>query len=122
MPFTFWAGLIGGCFLTMASHGTDQLLVQRLLMGFFYRFVAASMSADFRNLEGCNEHLVLTRPDAIQRMHQSYLDAGADLIETDTFGGIRIVECISLETDPRAENTRYLETKKRKMQHMLTRV
>jgi SSS family solute:Na+ symporter len=31
VPFTFWAGLIGGCFLTMASHGTDQLLVQRLL-------------------------------------------------------------------------------------------
>lgn len=31
MPFTFWAGVIGGCFLTMASHGTDQLLVQRLL-------------------------------------------------------------------------------------------
>jgi solute:Na+ symporter, SSS family len=31
LPFTFWAGVIGGCFLTMASHGTDQLLVQRLL-------------------------------------------------------------------------------------------
>jgi SSS family transporter len=31
VPFTFWAGVIGGCFLTMASHGTDQLLVQRLL-------------------------------------------------------------------------------------------
>ncbi len=31
LPFTFWAGLAGGCFLTMASHGTDQLLVQRLL-------------------------------------------------------------------------------------------
>jgi solute:Na+ symporter, SSS family len=31
LPFTFWAGLLGGCFLTMASHGTDQLLVQRLL-------------------------------------------------------------------------------------------
>ena len=31
VPFTFWAGLAGGCFLTMASHGTDQLLVQRLL-------------------------------------------------------------------------------------------
>jgi SSS family transporter len=30
-PFTFWAGLAGGCFLTMASHGTDQLMVQRLL-------------------------------------------------------------------------------------------
>lgn len=31
LPFTFWAGLIGGTFLTNASHGTDQLLVQRLL-------------------------------------------------------------------------------------------
>src|SRR3954454_20861180 len=31
VPFTFWAGLLGGCFLTPASHGTDQLMVQRLL-------------------------------------------------------------------------------------------
>jgi SSS family solute:Na+ symporter len=30
-PYTFWAGVIGGCFLTTASHGTDQLVVQRLL-------------------------------------------------------------------------------------------
>lgn len=30
-PYTFWAGLLGGGFLTMASHGTDQLIVQRLL-------------------------------------------------------------------------------------------
>jgi Na+/proline symporter len=29
--YTFWSGLIGGCFLTTASHGTEQLLVQRLL-------------------------------------------------------------------------------------------
>ncbi len=29
--YSFWAGLLGGCFLTMASHGTEQLLVQRLL-------------------------------------------------------------------------------------------
>ncbi|MFN7992344.1 MAG: sodium:solute symporter [Bryobacteraceae bacterium] len=29
--YTFWAGIVGGCFLTMASHGTDQLMVQRLL-------------------------------------------------------------------------------------------
>jgi len=29
--YTFWAGLAGGCFLTMSSHGTDQLMVQRLL-------------------------------------------------------------------------------------------
>ncbi|CAN5711304.1 MAG: sodium/solute symporter [Pyrinomonadaceae bacterium] len=29
--FTFWAGLMGGCFLTMSTHGTDQYLVQRYL-------------------------------------------------------------------------------------------
>ena len=30
-PYTFWAGILGGCFLTTASHGTEQLMVQRLL-------------------------------------------------------------------------------------------
>jgi 5-methyltetrahydrofolate--homocysteine methyltransferase len=42
-------------------------------------------------LEGCNEHLVLTRPDAIRSIHEGYIEAGADIIETDTFGGTRIV-------------------------------
>jgi solute:Na+ symporter, SSS family len=31
LPYTFWAGVIGGTFFTVASHGTDQLIVQRLL-------------------------------------------------------------------------------------------
>lgn len=31
IPYTFWAGIIGGAFLTTASHGVDQLIVQRLL-------------------------------------------------------------------------------------------
>src|SRR5207253_7671792 len=31
IPYSFWAGIIGGAFLTTASHGTDQLIVQRLL-------------------------------------------------------------------------------------------
>ncbi len=31
LPYTFWSGVIGGAFLTTASHGTDQLIVQRLL-------------------------------------------------------------------------------------------
>jgi SSS family solute:Na+ symporter len=30
-PYTFWAGILGGCLLTTATHGTDQLMVQRLL-------------------------------------------------------------------------------------------
>ena len=41
--------------------------------------------------EGCNEHLVFTRPDVIEAIHQGHLDAGADIIETDTFGSTAIV-------------------------------
>ncbi len=36
--------------------------------------------------EGCNEHLNLTRPDVIRAIHDGYLDAGADLISTNSFG------------------------------------
>ncbi len=42
-------------------------------------------------LEGCNENLVLTRPDVIQDVHAAYFAAGADLVETNTFGAIRHV-------------------------------
>ena len=49
--------------------------------------------ADFGgpDLEGCNENLVLTRPDVIGAVHEEYLAAGADIIETDSFGSIRHV-------------------------------
>jgi 5-methyltetrahydrofolate--homocysteine methyltransferase len=36
-------------------------------------------------LEGCNDHLVLTRPDAIQGIHESFLAVGCDVVETCTF-------------------------------------
>ncbi|HEY8165241.1 MAG TPA: methionine synthase [Gemmatimonadaceae bacterium] len=36
-------------------------------------------------LEGCNDHLVLTRPDVIQSIHESFLDVGVDVVETCTF-------------------------------------
>ncbi len=41
--------------------------------------------------EGCNELLCFTRPDVIKDIHRAYLEAGADMIETDTFGATRIV-------------------------------
>ncbi|MDQ0189333.1 methionine synthase [Alicyclobacillus cycloheptanicus] len=41
--------------------------------------------------EGCNEYLNLTRPDVIRQIHALYLEAGADLIETNTFGGTPLV-------------------------------
>ena len=42
-------------------------------------------------LEGCNENLVVTRPDAVQAVHRQFLEAGCDVIETDTFGAASIV-------------------------------
>ena len=42
-------------------------------------------------LEGCNEHLVLTRPDVVQAVHRSFLEVGCDVIETNTFGATPLV-------------------------------
>ncbi len=46
--------------------------------------------ADFGGKEGCNDYLVLTRPDVIEEVHTSFLDAGCDVLETDTFGASRL--------------------------------
>ena len=42
--------------------------------------------ADFQNHEGCNEILNITRPDIVASVHDAYLNAGVDAIETNTFG------------------------------------
>ena len=42
--------------------------------------------SDFSGYEGCNEMLNLTRPEIIAEIHRSYFEAGADLVETNTFG------------------------------------
>src|SRR5205814_8137649 len=50
---------------------------------------AADLHADDfggERYEGCNEHLNLTRPDVVRGIHAAYLDAGADVISTNTFG------------------------------------
>lgn len=61
----------------------------------------ALTEADFRgerfaahagDLEGNNDLLVLTRPDVIEGIHREYLAAGADLIETNTFGATSIAQ------------------------------
>src|ERR1700730_1502961 len=50
-------------------------------------------AADFggSQLDGCNENLVRTQPDKIRELHRSFLAAGADIIETNTFGATSIV-------------------------------
>src|SRR5437879_2704756 len=46
---------------------------------------------DFWGNEGCNEILVLSRPDIIKDIHASFLQVGCDVLETDTFGATRVV-------------------------------
>ncbi|MFZ3200372.1 MAG: homocysteine S-methyltransferase family protein, partial [Candidatus Acidiferrales bacterium] len=50
-------------------------------------------AADFGGprLEGCNENLVMTRPDVVLGIHRKYLEAGSDIIETNSFGGTPLV-------------------------------
>ncbi|HMX95633.1 MAG TPA: homocysteine S-methyltransferase family protein, partial [Elusimicrobiota bacterium] len=50
-------------------------------------------AADFGGpaLEGCNENLILSKPSAVQAVHDGYLKAGADIIETNTFGSTPLV-------------------------------
>ena len=50
-------------------------------------------AADFGGaaLEGCNENLVRTRPDVVLDIHRKYFEAGADVVETDSFGGTPLV-------------------------------
>ena len=65
-------------------------------------------SADYGNLPGkCHEALVLNRPDVIEGVHSSMLEAGADVVETDTFQGSRI----KLEEWGLADHTLEINTK-----------
>src|SRR5690554_4099830 len=41
--------------------------------------------------EGCNEYLNITAPHVIKEIHEAYLQAGADIIETNTFGATNVV-------------------------------
>ena len=71
--------------------GAMGTMIQRYKLG----------EADFRNealkdhpkdLKGNNDLLVLTRPDVIREIHEKYLAAGADIIETNTFGATSIAQ------------------------------
>lgn len=81
----------------MTKPTLRELMQQRILildgaMGTMIQ-QAGLVPEDFggEELDGCNEMLVLTRPDVIQSIHEQYLAAGADIIETNTFGGASIV-------------------------------
>jgi 5-methyltetrahydrofolate--homocysteine methyltransferase len=83
--------------LTERARLLDELLRERILvldgaMGTMLQ-QAQLTAADFGgpHLEGCNENLVLTRPDVISGIHRQYFKAGADIVETNSFGSASIV-------------------------------
>ncbi|MBA2874885.1 methionine synthase [Thermaerobacillus caldiproteolyticus] len=81
----------------MASTQLQQQLEKKILiidgaMGTMIQ--SAQLTAeDFggEQYEGCNEYLSLTAPHVIEHIHEAYLQAGADIIETNTFGATSIV-------------------------------
>ncbi len=44
-----------------------------------------------KEYEGCNEYLIISKPDAVKKVHLDFLEAGADIIETNTFGSNEVV-------------------------------
>ena len=84
-------------------HVLDGLLAKRILVldGAMATMVQRHKltEADFRgerfkdhpkDLRGNNDVLVLTRPDVIAEIHRQYLEAGSDIIETNTFSGTAV--------------------------------
>ncbi|WP_107841091.1 methionine synthase [Metasolibacillus meyeri] len=81
----------------MFNHPIEEQLAKRILI------IDGAMGTMLQNenltyddfggeeLDGCNENLVLTRPDVLHKIHRAYLEAGADIICTNTFGGTPLV-------------------------------
>lgn len=78
--------------LTLKQQLENKIMILDGAMGTMIQ--AEDLTADDfggEEFDGCNELLVLTRPDVIQKIHEAYFEAGADIIETNTFGATSIV-------------------------------
>ncbi|MEK8045647.1 homocysteine S-methyltransferase family protein [Ideonella margarita] len=71
--------------------GAMGTMIQRYKLG-EADFRNAALQAHPKDLKGNNDLLVLTRPDVISEIHEQYLAAGADLIETNTFGATSVAQ------------------------------
>ncbi len=78
--------------LALSNALNERILVLDGAMGTAIQSRNLSAS-DFggADLEGCNEYLVISRPDVIREIHEEYLKSGCDIIETNTFGGTPLV-------------------------------
>jgi 5-methyltetrahydrofolate--homocysteine methyltransferase len=65
---------------------SSRVLVADGAMGTMLQAADLRVDEDFHGLEGCNEILNVTRPDVVRAVHDAYFAAGADCVETNTFG------------------------------------
>jgi 5-methyltetrahydrofolate--homocysteine methyltransferase len=75
---------------TLLEALEDHILVLDGAMGTMIHQVPLSIETDYQGRENCPEILNVTRPDVIREIHQAYLEAGADIVETNSFGGTSI--------------------------------
>ena len=91
--------------MSNTRRALDSLLARRILvldgaMGTMIQrhrlgeedFRGSRFARHARDLKGDNDLLALTRPDVVERVHHEYLEAGADIIETNTFSATRIAQ------------------------------
>ncbi len=68
----------------------DQVLLCDGGMGSRVQALTLDVERDYWNQENCTEVLNLSRPDLVREIHRGYFEAGADMVETNTFGGSTI--------------------------------
>ena len=76
---------------TLIDALENRILVLDGAMGTMIHQAPLELGKDYLGYENCPEILAVSRPDVIKGIHTAYLEAGADIVETDTFGGTDIV-------------------------------
>jgi len=113
--------------LKQSEKALRKLLAERILvldgaMGTMLQQCELT-AADFGGpaLEGCNENLVKTRPDVVLDIHRKYFEAGADIVETNSFGGTPLVLAeYGLQTEALELNRRAAELARRAAEECAT--
>src|SRR6202023_629879 len=64
----------------------DRVLLSDGGMGSRVQALTLDIEKDYWGRENCTDVLVLSRPDMVREIHRGYFEAGADMVETNTFG------------------------------------